>query len=199
MEKFEPIKLSYKQDLVLKVLADEFAGSAFGPQLLADCENEDLKKELQELTSRALNAVVMKSLPQSRDAVSVTSCQRLGMRRVKALFLMGQTSDAGDSGDGVFNRMERAEIEELSGRYIAPDPLDLSRTRRMYVKDALLSATEEVYITYPSSGMNGSANTHGHVISELKRAFEGFTVEGGVREDGRAELPVLPLQGRKAG
>ena len=44
MKKFEPIKLSYKQDLVLKVLADEFAGSAFGPQLLADCENEELKK-----------------------------------------------------------------------------------------------------------------------------------------------------------
>ncbi len=148
-------------------------------------------KELQELTSRALNAVVMKSLPQSRDAVSVTSCQRLGMRRVKALFLMGQTSDAGDSGDGVFNRMERAEIEELSGRYITPDPLDLSRTRRMYVKDALLSATEEVYITYPSSGMNGSANTHGHVISELKRAFEGFTVEGGVREDKALEDLLL--------
>lgn len=148
-------------------------------------------KDLQELTSRALNAVVMKSLPQSRDAVSVTSCQRLGMRRVKALFLMGQTSDAGDSGDGVFNRMEREEITKLSGRYISPDPLDLSRTRRMYVKDALLSAAEEVYITYPSSGMNGSANTHGHVISELKRAFDGFTVEGGVREDKALEDLLL--------
>ena len=146
---------------------------------------------LQELTSRALNAVVMKSLPQSRDAVSVTSCQRLGMRRVKALFLMGQTSDAGDNGDGVFTRQERAEMTELSGRYISPDPLDLSRTRRMYVKDALLSATEEVYITYPSSGMNGSANTHGHVISELKRAFDGFTVEGGVREDKALEDLLL--------
>ena len=51
MEKFEPIKLSYKQDLVLRVLADEFAGSAFGPQLLADCENEDLKKlTINEIT-----------------------------------------------------------------------------------------------------------------------------------------------------
>lgn len=51
MKKFEPIKLSYKQDLVLKVLADEFAGSAFGPQLLEDCENEDLKKlSINEIT-----------------------------------------------------------------------------------------------------------------------------------------------------
>ena len=51
MKKFEPIKLSYKQDLVLKVLADDFGGSAFGPQLLADCENEDLKKlTINEIT-----------------------------------------------------------------------------------------------------------------------------------------------------
>ena len=51
MKKFEPIKLSYKQDLVLKVLADEFAGSAFGPELLKKCENEDLKKlSINELT-----------------------------------------------------------------------------------------------------------------------------------------------------
>lgn len=51
MKKFEPIKLSYKQNLVLKVLADEFAGSAFGPQLLKDCENEKLKQlSINELT-----------------------------------------------------------------------------------------------------------------------------------------------------
>ncbi|MBR4429493.1 MAG: PD-(D/E)XK nuclease family protein, partial [Clostridia bacterium] len=139
--------------------------------------------ELQELISRALDAVVMKSLPQSRDAVSVTSCQRIGMRRVKALFLMGQTSDAGGDTDGVFTRQEREEISRLSGKYIAPSPLDMNRTRRMYVKDALLSATDEVYVTYPSSGMNGSANTHGHVVSELKRTVKNFTVEGSVKED----------------
>lgn len=51
MEKVKPIKLSYKQNLVLKVLKEEFAGSAFGPQLLTDCENEALKKlSINEIT-----------------------------------------------------------------------------------------------------------------------------------------------------
>lgn len=56
MRKLEPIKitnikLSYKQELVLKVLADEFAGSAFGPEMLDCCENEDLQKlTINELT-----------------------------------------------------------------------------------------------------------------------------------------------------
>lgn len=38
------MKLSYKQKLILDVLQDEFAGSAFGPEMLAKCENEDLAK-----------------------------------------------------------------------------------------------------------------------------------------------------------
>ena len=56
MRKLEPIKvnnikLSYKQELVLKVLADEFAGSAFGPEMLEYCESEELKKlSINELT-----------------------------------------------------------------------------------------------------------------------------------------------------
>ena len=51
MKKYEPIKLSYKQDLILKTLADEFAGSAFGPQLLEDSENEELKQlSINEIT-----------------------------------------------------------------------------------------------------------------------------------------------------
>lgn len=55
MKKYEPFNisntLSWKQKLVLEVLADEFAGSAFGPQLLTDCENEDLQKlTINEIT-----------------------------------------------------------------------------------------------------------------------------------------------------
>ena len=51
MKQFEPIKLSYKQDLILKVLADEFAGSAFGPQMLDLCENTDLQRlNINEIT-----------------------------------------------------------------------------------------------------------------------------------------------------
>lgn len=38
------IKLSYKQKLILQVLQDEFAGSAFGPEMITKCENEDLAK-----------------------------------------------------------------------------------------------------------------------------------------------------------
>ena len=42
--KLTEIKLSKKQKLVLKVLEDEFHGLAFGPQMLEESENDDLKQ-----------------------------------------------------------------------------------------------------------------------------------------------------------
>ena len=45
------VKLSYKQKLILKVLTDEFHGTAFGPQLLDESENEDIHKlSINEIT-----------------------------------------------------------------------------------------------------------------------------------------------------
>jgi len=74
MKKFDPIKLSYKQDLILKVLNEEFAGSAFGPELLSDCENEDLKKlSINEITWAILRL---------RDSSLVTSKKLLYKGRV---------------------------------------------------------------------------------------------------------------------
>lgn len=45
------IKLGWKQKLILEVLQDEFGGSAFGPELLDNAENEDIHKlTINEIT-----------------------------------------------------------------------------------------------------------------------------------------------------
>lgn len=45
------VKLNYKQKLILEVLQDEFNGKAFGPELLENSENEDIKKlSINEIT-----------------------------------------------------------------------------------------------------------------------------------------------------
>ena len=59
------IKLSYKQKLILDVLTDEFHGSAFGPEMLADTDNIDLKQlTINEITWHMLRL---------RDAALVSS------------------------------------------------------------------------------------------------------------------------------
>lgn len=56
MKKWEPfelpeVKLSYKQKLILDILKDEFHGSAFGPQLLDECDDEKLHNlSINEIT-----------------------------------------------------------------------------------------------------------------------------------------------------
>lgn len=59
------VKLSYKQKLILEVLQDEFHGEAFGPQMLKETENEDLKQlTINEITWHMLRL---------RDAALVSS------------------------------------------------------------------------------------------------------------------------------
>ena len=63
------VKLSYKQKLILKVLQDEFHGEAFGPQMLKETENEDLKQlTINEITWHMLRL---------RDAALVSSKKKI--------------------------------------------------------------------------------------------------------------------------
>ena len=63
------VKLSYKQKLILKVLQDEFHGEAFGPQMLKETENEDLKQlTINEITWHMLRL---------RDAALVSSKKKM--------------------------------------------------------------------------------------------------------------------------
>lgn len=59
------VKLSYKQKLILEVLTDEFHGAAFGPELLKESDNDELKKlTINEITWHMLRL---------RDAALVSS------------------------------------------------------------------------------------------------------------------------------
>jgi len=63
------VKLSYKQKLILEVLQDEFHGEAFGPQMLKETENEDLKQlTINEITWHMLRL---------RDAALVSSKKKI--------------------------------------------------------------------------------------------------------------------------
>ena len=59
------VSLSWKQKLILKILQDEFHGNAFGPQLLKESENEDIKK-------MSINEITW-ALMRLRDAALVSS------------------------------------------------------------------------------------------------------------------------------
>lgn len=71
MRKFEipEVKLSYKQKLILDVLQDEFHGEAFGPQMLEETDNTELKRmSINEITWHILRL---------RDAALVESEKKM--------------------------------------------------------------------------------------------------------------------------
>ncbi len=131
---------------------------------------------LYDLMSRALKASVVKILPQSPDAVCVSEPRRVGMGMRKAVFLLHAVSDESDGAEAVFDDAELARLSQLSGKYLSPDSMELARTRRMYVKDALCLATELVVVTYPAAGLEGSQNAPGALLGELQRACPGLKV-----------------------
>ena len=59
------VSLSWKQKLILNIVQDEFHGNAFGPQLLKESENEDIKK-------MSINEITW-ALMRLRDAALVSS------------------------------------------------------------------------------------------------------------------------------
>lgn len=146
---------------------------------------------LSDLIQRALDAVVVRVLPQSPDAVSVTSPQRCGMRPVKAVFLLHAVMQEPSEQSGIFDDSELSLLSQKADKYLAPSLFDLARTDRMYVKDALCLASESVRISFPSGAMDGSALMSGTVISELKRLIKDFKPKGGV--DGDEGAHVLRL------
>ncbi|MBR4235206.1 MAG: PD-(D/E)XK nuclease family protein [Clostridia bacterium] len=124
---------------------------------------------LSDLIKRAMNAAIMKLLPQSPDSVNICSPQRLGTRPVKAMFMLHCVASDDSAEGGVLDSEEINLLSDISGRYLAPDRIALARTKRMYAKDALGLAEEYVSVSYPISDTDGSAFEHGSIISEIRR------------------------------
>lgn len=94
MEKSEiPIvSLSWKQKLILNILQDEFHGDAFGPQLLKESENEDIRKmSINEITwalMRLRDAALVSSEKKTYDGrvlneYSITEVVRYGAIEIR--------------------------------------------------------------------------------------------------------------------
>lgn len=86
------VSLSWKQKLILNILQDEFHGDAFGPQLLKESENEEIKKmSINEITwalMRLRDAALVSSEKKTYDGrvlneYSITEVVRYGAIEIR--------------------------------------------------------------------------------------------------------------------
>ena len=140
-------------------------------------------RELSQTLSEALEAAVVKPLPQSGDAVFAQSAGRMLMQHTKALFVLGMSDRSASGEDGLLTSAQKQLLAEKTKAYLGPDESDAARIRRLYLKSALGMASEAVFISCPLSGADGSALRPGAEIDLIREIFPALSVGGGMQAD----------------
>ena len=140
-------------------------------------------RELSETLTESLSASVIKSLPQSGDAVYVQSAESACTRTAKAILLLGMADRPASDDEGLLTPGQKQALCEFTGAYLGPDDADLSRLRRFYLKSALGMASDYVSVSCPLSGSDGAAQRPSAVFEMIEALFPGTKTRGGVTGD----------------
>lgn len=148
-------------------------------------------REIAERLAEALDAAVVKPLPQSGDAVLAQDVAKLSMRPARAVLLLGQVERAAGAADMLLTDRQLEAVSQSAERYVGLTAAEAARTRLFYAKAALEMATDYVCISYPLAGIDGAAERPGPLVAQLRRAFPGLRARGGVVGDESAEAMML--------
>ena len=152
-------------------------------------------REIAERLAEALDAAVVKPLPQSDDAVLVQDVRKLSMRPAKAVLLLGQVERAAGAAEMLLTERQLEAVSLSAKRYVGLTGAEAARTRLFYAKAALEMATDYVCVTYPLAGVDGAAERPGALVAQLRRVFPLLRARGGVAGDAGAEEMLLEAPG----
>lgn len=144
-------------------------------------------RELTETLTESLSASVIKSLPQSGDAVYAQPSDRACSQSARAILVLG-ASDRPVSGDeGLLTPSQKQALSSFAHAYLGPDDADLSRLRRFYLKSSLGMATDYVSLSCPLSGSDGAAQRPSAMFTMIEALFPGTKIRGGLTGDASVE------------
>lgn len=160
-------------DEVMLIL-DRFA-SALGEQAMPAIQ-------LEELFTMLCRTIDMGALPQSLDAVTVGSADRIRYGAPRAVFVLGANEGvfpAYPMGDGILSEEERRLLQKM-GITLAGDVLTQCVEERYYAYLALSAPSEALTITYHTSGDNGASP----LVETVRRILPRHTVGVAQAADG---------------
>ena len=144
-------------------------------------------QELSETLTESLSASVIKSLPQSGDAVYAQSTESACTRTAKAILLLGASDRPVSDDEGLLTPGQKQALTAFTGAYLGPDDADLSRLRRFYLKSALGMASDYVSVSCPLSGGDGAAQRPSAMFEMIEALFPGTKTRGGLTGDASVE------------
>ena len=152
-------------DEVMHIL-DRFA-SALGDQTMPAAQ-------LEEMFTLLCRTIDMGSLPQSLDAVTVGSADRIRYNAPRAVFVLGANEGvfpAYPIGRGILSEEERRRLQEM-GLTLAGDVLTQCVEERYYAYLALSAPSERLTLTYHTSGENAPSP----LVEAVRRILPRHTV-----------------------
>lgn len=165
----QPLLAAHAQrlwDEVMSIL-DRFA-TALGDQAMPAAQLEDMFTML-------CRTIDMGSLPQSLDAVTVGSADRIRYNAPRAVFVLGANEGvfpAYPMGGGILSEEERRRLQEM-GLTLADDVLTQCVEERYYAYLALTAPSERLTVTYHTGGENAQSPLVIAIRRILPRHTEG--------------------------
>ena len=172
----QPVLADHAQRLwdEVMLILDRFA-TALGDQAMPAAQ-------LEEMFTMLCNTIDMGAIPQSLDAVTLGSADRIRYNAPRAVFVLGANEGvfpAYPMGSGILSEEERRRLQEM-GLTLAGDVLTQCVEERFYAYLALSAPSRQLTITYHSGGENAPSP----LVEAVRRILPRHTVGVAQMADG---------------
>lgn len=135
---------------------------------------------LADLIDQALGATVIRTLPQSADAVSAQSLSRTPYHPVKLAIFMGLTDRTASDLHALMTEQELARISKDADVWMGLTGADQARVNRFYLKNAVEQTRAHAVFLWPITAADDSAQRMGAAVSAVRKLFDQPLLVGGV-------------------
>lgn len=133
-------------------------------------------------------------IPPTKDKVTIGDIERTRNNAIKVLFILGVNDGAfpkAFQNEGFINDKERGILLE-QGMEIAKDTKMLLVEENFNLYKALCVPSEDLYLSYPVSNLEGKAMRPSFLITQMKRMFpqlkEEIQIAGGASQEEKKEI-----------
>lgn len=137
-------------------------------------------RTLAELLDQALGAAIIKTLPQSGDAVTGQSLRRTPYHPVKLAVFMGLCDQTASELHALLTDSELARMSRDADVWMGLSGADQSRVNRYYLKNAVEQVRCHAVFTCPISDADERAQRMGAAMAAVRKLFDQPSYVGGL-------------------
>lgn len=131
-------------------------------------------RAMRQTLRESLDAALVKSLPQSGDAVYVQAWTSAAMTPARAAIVLGAVDRSGAQSEGLFTEGQLRALSAATRRFVGLTAQEATCAQLCAIKAAVGMTTDRLYVSYPLSAADGSAERPGLLVRQLLNIFPGL-------------------------